>query len=110
MDDRHPTARVAVRCLLGGLLTAAAASVPAVFLWMGLATAGGLGDPTWNDGEQVWATAAGAVMTLPVLLLSGWVLRLLGREDAGHRRTWAHLLWWGPTVLVEAWAAIAFLG
>lgn len=48
-------------------LLAAVLSVPGAFaLWIGISVAIGRGDPTWNDGEEIWATALG-------LLLSGIV-------------------------------------
>lgn len=95
---------------VNGILAAALLVCPALFFWMGVSTAVGLGDPTWNDGEETWATALGLVTTLMVCgivwLLVSWTCRSFGWRPGG----WNLVLLALPSIVLEmvlcamAWA------
>ena len=94
---------------LGGIITALLLFPPATCLWMGISTALGHGDPTWNDGEGGTATAAGAVTTVLMFLLSAWTLRFVESHSENRFRVAGRVLWLAPTAIVEVLVALAFL-
>lgn len=52
-----------------GSLLAAALAVPGLFFsLMGAIAMSGHGDPTWNDGEEVWALPLGLLLLLPAVV------------------------------------------
>lgn len=84
MDSKTTTLAVRDKKLLGliylVLIYAGAVLlllVPALFLGFGIQTLGGklgiwIGDPTFNDGEESWATIIGLVSGLIVLAGAAW--------------------------------------
>lgn len=103
-----PAAMIA--SILAGLL-AAVLSVPgALMLWVGISVAVGRGDPTWNDGEETWATALGLIFTgaLGVTLYFG-VRAMADRVPLGVRKAMVGI-WVAPAVLVHVLAAVNFVG
>jgi len=84
MDSETNIPAVRFKKLLGViflvLIYAAAALlllVPALFLGLGVQTLGGklgiwAGDPTFNDGEESWATIIGSISALMVLAGAAW--------------------------------------
>jgi len=96
--------------VLAGLL-AAVLSVPgALMLWVGLSVAVGRGDPTWNDGEEAWATALGLIFTgaLGLTLYFGG-RTMADRVPPGVRKVVVGMCV-APAVLVHILMAVAFVG
>ncbi|HLS45621.1 MAG TPA: hypothetical protein VK045_09305 [Ornithinicoccus sp.] len=79
-------------------------------LWVGISVAVGRGDPTWNDGEETWATALGLLLTgaLGLALYFG-VRALAGLAASGIRKVVVGL-WVAPAALVHLLLAVAFIG
>lgn len=79
-------------------------------LWVGISVAVGAGDPTWNDGEETWATALGLIFTgaLGLTLYFG-VNALTGKVSPGVRKVVVGF-WVAPAALVHLLIAIAFVG
>ncbi len=96
--------------VLAGLLTALLSVPGALLLWIGISVAVGRGDPTWNDGEETWATALGLILTgaLGLALYFG-VRALAGLAAPGVRKVVVGL-WVAPAVLVHILLAVAFVG
>lgn len=94
---------------VGGLLTAVLAIPGAFTLWLGVSVAVGRGDPTWNDGEEVWSTAVGLVLTGLVAL----VIHLGARTSRARVHPGAHTLitclWVLPTVAVHVPIVASFV-
>lgn len=92
-------------------LVMATLSVPVAFmLWMGVSVAVGRGDPTWNDGEEVWGTGFGlvlsAVLAFVYYVVAGDLSRRLGR-GAGVVASGVLVV---PVFVVNVVVAIAMLG
>ena len=79
-------------------------------LWVGLSVAVGRGDPTWNDGEEAWATALGLIFTgaLGLMLYFG-VRTMADRVPPGVRKVVVGMCV-APAVLVHILMAVAFVG
>lgn len=74
-------------------------------LWVGISVAIGRGDPTWNDGEEVWGTLLGLVLTGIVSFAIYRGVRALSiRVRMGVRKV-VSLLWIVPSVAVHAFFA-----
>lgn len=99
------TATASAVSVAAGLL-AALSSVPGAFvLWVGISVAIGRGDPTWNDGEEVWGTLLGLVLTGIVSFAIYRGVRALSiRVRMGVRKV-VSLLWIVPSVAVHAFFA-----
>lgn len=95
---------------MAGLLTALLSVPGALMLWVGISVAVGRGDPTWNDGEETWASALGLILTgsLGLTLYFG-VRALAGRVTPGVRKVVVGL-WVAPAILVHILVAVAFVG
>lgn len=93
---------------LAGLL-AAVLSVPGAFaLWIGISVAIGRGDPTWNDGEEIWGTALGVLLTSLVCFALYLGVRALTLRVRPRDRKMVILFGAVPTAVVHFWfAAIA---
>lgn len=97
--------------MIAGLL-ASVLAVPGAFmlLWIGISVAVGRGDPTWNDGEEIWATALGLTFTGALGLMLYFGMRTMtGRVSPGVRKV-VGSLWVAPPVLVHILIAVAFVG
>lgn len=99
------TATAIAVSVAAGLL-AALSSVPGAFvLWVGISVAIGRGDPTWNDGEEVWGTLLGLVLTGIVSFAIYRGVRASSiRVRMGVRKV-VSLLWIVPSVAVHAFFA-----
>lgn len=70
-------------------------------LWIGISVAIGRGDPTWNDGEEVWGTALGLLLTgLVSFAIYQGVRALRIRVRTGVRKVVA-CFWIVPTVAIH---------
>lgn len=79
-------------------------------LWVGTSVVVGRGDPTWNDGEETWATALGLIFTgVLCLTLYFGVRTMADRVHSGVRKVIVGL-WVAPAVLVHVFVAVAFVG
>ncbi|MGO4958393.1 hypothetical protein ACTQ49_14180 [Luteococcus sp. Sow4_B9] len=85
-----------------GILAAALLLFPTLFFWMGVTTAVGRGDPTWNDGEQTWATALGLVTTLMVCGIVWLLVSWTGRSCGWRLGGWNLALLVLPSLVLEA--------
>ena len=110
LPDRSVSTATAVAVSVTAGLLAAVLSVPgAVALWVGISVAVGRGDPTWNDGEEVWATVVGLLLTgfVSFAIYSG-VRALRVRVRAGVRKMVA-FFWIVPIVAIHVLFAANFL-
>lgn len=90
---------------LAGLL-AALLSVPGAFpLWIGISVAIGRGDPTWNDGEGIWGTAIGVLLTSLVCFALYLGVRTLTPRVRPRDRKMVMLLCAVPTAVIHLWLA-----
>lgn len=96
--------------VLAGLLTALLSLPGGLMLWVGISVAVGRGDPTWNDGEETWATALGLTLTGALGLAIFFVVRALAGLAARGLRMVMVGLWVAPAVLVHVLLAVAFVG
>jgi hypothetical protein len=78
--------------------------------WIGVSVAVGRGDPTWNDGEDVWGTGFGLVFTAALAFVYYLAVRALSRR-VGRRagRVVAGVLV-VPVVAVNVAVAASMLG
>lgn len=96
--------------VLAGLLTALLSLPGAFMLWVGISVAVGRGDPTWNDGEETWATALGLFLTAALgFALYFCVRALVGLVDPRVRNVVVGM-WVAPALLVHIMLAVAFVG
>lgn len=96
--------------VLAGLLTAVLSVPGAFWLWVGISVAVGRGDPTWNDGEEVWGTGLGVFLTALVgLLIHRGVRAVSIRVRAGIRQVVA-VVWITPTLALHVVFAANFIG
>lgn len=79
-------------------------------LWVGISVAVGRGEPTWNDGEEAWATALGLILTGALGLALYFGVRALAGLVASSIRKIVVGLWVAPAVLVHILLAVAFVG
>lgn len=96
--------------VLAGLLTALLSLPGGLMLWVGISVAVGRGDPTWNDGEETWATALGLILTGALGLAIFFGVRALAGLAARGLRMVMVGLWVAPAVLVHVLLAVAFVG
>lgn len=88
---------------LAGLL-AAVLSVPGAFaLWIGISVAIGRGDPTWNDGEEIWGTVIGVLFTGLVCFALYLGVRTLTPRVRPRDRKMVIFLWAVPTAVIHFW-------
>ena len=86
---------------LGGLLSAVLAIPGAFTLWLGVSVAVGRGDPTWNDGEEVWSTAIGLALTGLIAVVIHLAARASRARTDPRAHTLVTCLWALPTVAVH---------
>ena len=84
-DDSRPRSRWQLTAVIGcstlaSLLLATLSLPVAGLLWIGVSVAVGRGDPTWNDGEEVWGTGLGPVLTAALACVYCVVVRALSRR------------------------------
>lgn len=95
---------------LAGLLAAFFSAPVAWIFWVGLGTALGRGDPTWNDGEGPWLVALGMVLVGAWVLVLTVGVRVIARRAAATPRWAAIALWLAPSLLVHVTLAPGLLG
>lgn len=96
--------------VVAGLLAAVLAVPGAFLLWLGISVAVGRGDPTWNDGEEIWATALGLIFTGALGLMLYFGVRTMAGRVSPRVRGVVAGLWVAPPVLVHILIAVAFVG
>lgn len=106
--EREKTAAIAVSVAAG--LGAAVLAVPGAFaLWIGISVAIGRGDPTWNDGEEIWATALGLLLTGIVSLAIYQGVRAVRVRVGPGVRTVVACFWVVPIVAIHVLFAASAL-